>query len=100
MWIGLLFQEEPLAEGWLGQKLVCVPHERQGSGEPLIRMAHPAISRCREKEWPLRTCSFVVLFSPFSPDVQEMRCLGEDSSSTGRAGWGELLGQLCFPFPP
>lgn len=39
-------------------------------------------------------------FSPFSPDVREMRCLGEDSSFTGRAGWGELLGQRCFPFPP
>jgi len=55
VWTGLIFQEEPLTEG------LYVPHKRQGSGEPSIKMAPSAVSRCRDEGQPLRKCSLVVL---------------------------------------
>ena len=94
MWMALLFQEEPLAEGWLGRKLVCAPREA-GSGGPLIRMAHPATSRCREGEWPLRTCSFVALSVRLARTFR--KCAGWEKTVLslgalgGKSSWGSSV---------
>lgn len=60
MWIGLIFQEEPLAEGLVGLK-ACMCPIRDGSGKPLIKMAPSAISHCRDEGQRLRKCSLMVL---------------------------------------